>query len=70
MCLRVVVRPPAESDLLQSALFIAEDNPAAARRFLDVSFCTVESGEGLIADDEQAFVRERGFAALWKASGT
>jgi len=38
MSLRVVVRPPAESDLLQSALFIAEDNPAAARRFLVVSF--------------------------------
>jgi plasmid stabilization system protein ParE len=35
MSLRVVVRSPAESDLLESALFIAEDNPAAAQRFLD-----------------------------------
>jgi len=35
MTLRVVVRSPAATDLLESALFIAEDNPAAARRFLD-----------------------------------
>lgn len=33
MSLRVVVRSPAETDLLESALFIAEDNPAAAQRF-------------------------------------
>jgi len=33
MSLRVVVRSPAEPDLLESALFIAEDNPAAAQRF-------------------------------------
>ena len=35
MTLRVVVRSPAETDLIESALFIAEDNPAAAQRFLD-----------------------------------
>ena len=35
MSLRVVVRAPAETDLLESALYIAEDNPAAAERFLD-----------------------------------
>ena len=35
MSLRVVVRSPAETDLLESALFIAEDSPAAAQRFLD-----------------------------------
>jgi plasmid stabilization system protein ParE len=35
MSLRVVVRPSAETDLLESALFIAGDDPAAARRFLD-----------------------------------
>ena len=32
---RVVVRSSAETDLLESALFIAEDDPAAAQRFLD-----------------------------------
>src|SRR5439155_20053370 len=35
MSLRVVVRLLAETDLLESALFIAEDDPAAAQRFLD-----------------------------------
>jgi toxin ParE1/3/4 len=35
MSLRVVVRSPAETDLLENALFIAENNPAAAQRFLD-----------------------------------
>jgi len=35
MTLRVVVRSPAETDLIESALFLAEDNPAAAQRFLD-----------------------------------
>jgi len=35
MSLRVVVRSPAETDVLESALFIAEDNPVAAQRFLD-----------------------------------
>jgi plasmid stabilization system protein ParE len=35
MSLRVVVRSPAETDLLESALFIAEGSPAAAQRFLD-----------------------------------
>jgi hypothetical protein len=35
MSLRVVVQSPAETDLLESALFIAEDDPAAAQRFLD-----------------------------------
>ena len=35
MSLRVVVRSPAEADLLESALFIAKDSPAAAQRFLD-----------------------------------
>lgn len=35
MTLRVVVRSPAETDLIESALFIGEDNPAAAQRFLD-----------------------------------
>lgn len=35
MSLRVVVRPSAETDLLESAMFIAEDDPAAAQRFLD-----------------------------------
>jgi len=35
MSLRVVVRSPAETDLLESALFIAEDSPAAAQCFLD-----------------------------------
>lgn len=35
MSLRVVVRPSAETYLLESALFIAEDDPAAAQRFLD-----------------------------------
>ena len=35
MSLRVVVRSPAGADLIESALFIAEDNAAAAQRFLD-----------------------------------
>ena len=35
MSLRVVVWSPAETDLLENALFIAENNPAAAQRFLD-----------------------------------
>ena len=35
MSLRVVVRPLAEMDLLESALFIAEDDPDAAQRFLN-----------------------------------
>jgi len=35
MSLRVVVRSSAETDLLESAMFIAEDDPAAAQRFLD-----------------------------------
>jgi hypothetical protein len=30
MTLRVVVRSPAETDLIESALFLAEDNSAAA----------------------------------------
>lgn len=34
MSLRVVVRPSAETDLLESAMFIAEDDPTAAQRFL------------------------------------
>jgi hypothetical protein len=35
MSLRVVVRSSAETDLIESAMFIAEDDPAAAQRFLD-----------------------------------
>ena len=35
MSLRVVVRPSAETDLLESALFIAENDPAGAQRFLN-----------------------------------
>lgn len=35
MSLRVVVRSPAESDLIESAMFIAEDNAAAAQRIRD-----------------------------------
>ena len=35
MSLRVGIRPSAEADLIESALFIAEDDPGAAQRFLD-----------------------------------
>jgi plasmid stabilization system protein ParE len=35
MSLPVVVRFSAETDLLESALFIAEDDPLAAQRLLD-----------------------------------
>jgi toxin ParE1/3/4 len=35
MTLRIVVRSSAETDLIDSAMFIAEDDPAAAQRFLD-----------------------------------
>ena len=37
MSLRVVVRSPAETDLFESALFIAEDNPAAFHRVPNVA---------------------------------
>jgi plasmid stabilization system protein ParE len=35
MSLRVVVRPSAETDLIESAMFIAENDPVAAQRYLD-----------------------------------
>ena len=37
MNLPVLVRSTAEDDLLESALFIAEDHPEAAQRFLDAA---------------------------------
>ena len=35
MTLPVIVRSSAETDLVEGALFIAEDDPVAAQRFLD-----------------------------------
>ena len=37
MTLPVLVRSTAEDDLLETALFIAEDHPEAAQRFLDAA---------------------------------